>query len=94
MHSYADQLNYYVGDQIYLRDIIWPLIRNDVLIHSMNEGWFGETRKHLVNPYAFCGNGYDENDMPLYPPTLEECAGFDPSKLSVKFKFNDGILKI
>jgi hypothetical protein len=92
MHSYAAQLNYYAGDQIYLRDIIWPLIRNDVLIHSMNEGWFGETRKHLVNPYAFCGNGYDENDMPLYPPTLEECARFNPKEVSTEFKFNNGKL--
>jgi hypothetical protein len=93
MHSYADRLNHYVGDQIYLRDIIWPLIKNDVMIHSMNEGWFEETRKQLVNPYDFCGNGYTENDMPLYPPTLAECARFNPSEVSNEFKFNNGSLK-
>jgi hypothetical protein len=30
--------------------------------------------------------------MPLYPPTLAECAGFDPKNTSKEFKFNKGIL--
>ena len=63
-----------------------------MLVHSMHEGWFKETREKLVNPFSFCGNGYDENDMPLYPPTLKECAGFDPSLVDKKFKFDEGIL--
>jgi hypothetical protein len=58
----------------------------------MHDGWFKETRQQLVNPYDFCGNGYDENDMPMYPPTLAACAGFDPKSTPVKFKFNSGLL--
>jgi hypothetical protein len=92
MNKYAEQLNYYVGDQIFLRDVIWPLVQDTALVHSMNEGWFGETRALLVNPYDFCGNGYDEHDMPMYPPTLKECAGFDPKSVSKKYKFNNGEL--
>jgi hypothetical protein len=64
-----------------------------MLIHSMHEGWFGETRKKLINPYDFCGNGYDENDMPLYAPTLAENNGFDPKKSPPEIKFNNGLLK-
>jgi hypothetical protein len=92
MLEYRSQLNYYVGDQIYLRDAIYPLIKDSIMVHSMTEGWFGETRKKLVNSYDFCGNGYDENDMPLYPPTLAECNGFDPKTVSAEFKFNKGLL--
>lgn len=93
MLDYRKRLDKYLGDQLFLRDIIYPLVENSMLVHSMHEGWFGETRKQLVNPYDFCGNGYDENDMPLYPPTLAECNGFEPSKVSPEFKFNKGALK-
>ena len=93
LNSYTKELNYYVGDQIFLRDVIWPLVKGDAIIHCMNDGWFKETRQQLVNPYDFCGNGYDENDMPLYPPTLAECAGFNPGNTSKVFKFNKGLLK-
>jgi hypothetical protein len=92
MNSYTKELNYYVGDQIFLRDVIWPLVTNDAMVHCMHDGWFKETRQQLVNPYDFCGNGYDENDMPMYPPTLAACAGFDPKSTPVKFKFNSGLL--
>jgi hypothetical protein len=92
MLEYRSRLNYYVGDQIYLRDVIYPLVKDSMMVHTMTEGWFGETRKKLVNPYDFCGNGYDENDMPLYPPTLAECNGFDPKTVSTEFKFNGGLL--
>jgi hypothetical protein len=93
MNLYAEKYNYYVGDQIFLRDVIWPLVSENAMVHSMHEGWFQETREKLVNPYDFCGNGYDENDMPLYPPTLAECAGFDPSKVPEKFKFSAGLIR-
>ena len=92
MNSYTKKFNYYVGDQIFLKEVIWPLVQDSAMIHSMKDGWFKETRERLVNPYDFCGNGYDENDMPLYPPSLAECAGFNPKNISNKFKFNKGIL--
>lgn len=92
MNEYMLNTNYYTNDQVFLRDVVFPFVKDTALIHSMNEGWFGETRKQLVNPYDFCGNGYDKNDMPLYPSTLAECAGFDLSKLPSECKFNNGML--
>jgi hypothetical protein len=90
MQNIAKQLNYYTIDQVFLRDKIFPLIKNDCLIHSMNDGWFAETRQKLKNRFDFCGNGYDENDMPFYPPSLQECTGFDPKLLPIEFKFARG----
>ena len=83
----------YLVDQFYLRDIVYPEIKDTMLAHCMNTGWFKDTREQLVNPYSFCGNGYDENDMPLYGTTLAECQGFDPSKIDRKYIFDEGILK-
>ena len=82
----------YLMDQFYLRDVVWPEVKDNAMIHSMKEGWFGRTRVRLINPYSFCGNGYDEKDMPLYPPTLEECVRFSPAILTPEFKFDEGIL--
>lgn len=92
MREFSTKTNYYTNDQVYLRDFIWKHLKNDAMVHSMLEGWFGETRKRLANPYSFCGNGYDENDMPLYPPTLAEMAGFDQKNLDAKYKFDGGVL--
>jgi hypothetical protein len=91
MQKYQE-VHRYLVDQFYLRDIVYPEIKNSLLVHSMLDGWFGETRKKLVNPYSFCGNGYDENDMPLYGVNLEECKNFNPSNLDLKYKFDEGLL--
>lgn len=90
MREFATKTNYYTNDQVFLRDFVWPHVQENALIHSMHTGWFGETRKRLVNPYCFCGNGYDENDMPLYPGSLTEMKGFDAKKVDSKFKFDGG----
>jgi hypothetical protein len=58
----------------------------------MHEGWFGETRKKLKNKYSFCGNGYYENDMPVYPDSLAAATTFDSSKLSDEYRFDEGVL--
>jgi len=92
MNSFVSRPFYYTNDQVFLRDFVFPVVRYSALIHCMKEGWFGNTRNQLVNRYDFCGNGYDENDMPLYPPTLADCAGFDNKKLCKSFKFSKGIL--
>jgi len=85
---------YYLNDQHFLRDFIYPIIKNNTLLHDFNQlGWFKDTRKKLINPYDFCGNGYDENDMPLYPNSLENIRNFDRLKLDIKYKFNEGILQ-
>ena len=93
MKLYMNQPFYYTNDQVYLRDCVWPLIEHTSLVHSMKEGWFGETRAMLKNRYAFCGNGWDENDLPLYPPTMEEMNGFDRFALPEWAKFDGGYFK-
>lgn len=80
----------YLGDQNFLRDCVWDEVKNNTLIHTMQEGWFGSTRATLRNRFSFCGNGYDENDMPLYPPSLQECVGFDPKQVDVSYEFDGG----
>lgn len=92
MNKFVSNPFYYTNDQVFLRDVVFPVVRYNALIHCMKEGWFADTRQKLVNKYDFCGNGYDENDMPLYPPTLAECAGFNPKQLTDSCKFSKGIL--
>ena len=92
MMQFSTQTNYYTNDQVYLRDFVWPFVEKETLIHTLHDGWFGETRSKLVNEYDFCGNGYDEFDMPLYPNTLEKCAGFDPKNVDIKYKYNGKIV--
>jgi hypothetical protein len=92
MEIYKNKYPSYLGDQYFLRDIVWPDVSENCLIHSMSEGWFGETRKQLKNRYSFCGNGYDEFDMPLYPPTLGECKNFSNKNLGDDVKFDRGLL--
>ena len=93
MREFATKTNYYTNDQVFLRDFVWQSVQASALVHSMHEGWFKETRKRLINPYCFCGNGYDENDMPLYPGTLGEMSGFDTKTLDSKFQFDEGRMK-
>lgn len=82
----------YLGDQNFLKNHVWDIVKDDTLVHTFQEGWFGETRSKLKNLYSFCGNGYDEFDMPLYPDTLAKCVGFDPKNVEPQFKFDNGIL--
>ncbi len=93
MKYYMFTQKYYLSDQFYLRDHIYPVVKESMMIHSMDdEGWFKETRKQLKNPYSFCGNGYDENDMPLYAPSLEEMKKFNSKSVPLEYKFDEGIL--
>ena len=55
----------YGNEEDWLASELYPLIGGDVMAHN-NRGWFGESRKHMANPYEFVGNGFDENDWPLY----------------------------
>lgn len=94
MNDYMSKNTYYTCDQNFLRDFVWPSVEQNTLVHSMIAGWFGDTRNKLKNRFSFVGNGYDENDMPLYAPTLVECAGFDPKTVDKKYKFDEGIYDI
>lgn len=93
MNEFVQNPFYYTNDQIYLKDHVFPQVKDSAIIHCMKEGWFSETRKKLKNKYDFCGNGYDEFDMPLYPPSLDECINFNPSQLSTFFKYSKGIIE-
>jgi hypothetical protein len=92
MKYFMNHHKYYLSDQIFLRDVIYPQVKDDMMLHSMYEGWFGETRKKLKNKYSFCGNGYYENDMPIYPDSLANAATFDSSTLSEDCKFDEGVM--
>lgn len=92
MLNFSRETSYYTNDQVFLRDYVWPLVEKEAMMHSLNEGWFAETRKRLKNPFAFCGNGYDEFDMPIYPDTLAKFDGFDPKALGPQFKYDYGFL--
>jgi len=92
MKHFMFNTNYYTNDQVFLRDFVFPYIKNNVLIHSIGEGWFGETRNRLKNRYSFCGNGYDENDMPLYASTMAEMTNDHMASLTDKDKFDEGLL--
>lgn len=92
MINYMNTNKFYLSDQFFLRDYIYPIIKDNTLLHSMrDDGWFADTRKLLKNKYSFCGNGYTEYDMPLYPESLTE-QGFDSKKLSVEYKFDEGVM--
>lgn len=60
--------DYYTIDQVWLRDILWKMCNvNNCLIHGIKETkWMMETRNELKDPFMFIGNGFDENDNPLY----------------------------
>lgn len=61
METYAQNHTYAI-DQVFLKDIIWPIAEKDCLIHGFREtGWMKETRDS-----NFIGQGYDENDNIIY----------------------------
>jgi protein O-GlcNAc transferase len=69
---YAHNNNEYTKDQMWLRDVVWPYVENSQCLHDIKTNtWFAHTRSMLTNPFDFCGNGYNEHDLPLYAPNLE-----------------------
>jgi len=93
MNKFMFNTNYYTNDQVYLRDYIYPYVKETTMIHCMKEGWFKDTRLKLKNKYSFCGNGYDEHDMPLYPGSMKEFEGFDQKNLPASAKFDKGLME-
>lgn len=62
MEKYA-QHHFYTSDQIFLRDVVWNIAENDSMIHGVLEiDWMKKTR----DGNNFIGQGYDENDIPIY----------------------------
>jgi hypothetical protein len=62
MEQYGKQ-HFYTSDQIFLRDVIWPIAENDSLIHGFLEN---EWMKNSRDKNHFIGQGYNENDEQLY----------------------------
>jgi len=62
MEKYS-QHHFYTSDQIFLKDVVWKDAEKDSMIHGFLEvDWMMETRDKM----HFIGQGYNENDEPLY----------------------------
>jgi hypothetical protein len=62
MQNYAKH-HYYFSDMVFLREVVWQYAECDCMIHGFLEvDWMKETRD--IN--NFVGQGYNENDEPLY----------------------------
>lgn len=85
MTSYMMQCHVYGRDEEFLDKCVFPRIKDDCLFHCQGEGWFGESRHHLKNSCEFVGNGWDEEDFPLYAPSGSAQAGFDEERLMHRF---------
>jgi hypothetical protein len=57
----------YVVDQIWLAKVVWPIAEKDCLIHQLGKigEWFTDTRD--PKNQTFVGQGYYENNEPIYP---------------------------
>ena len=64
MKRYATQ-HFYLVDQFFLRDIVWPMAQNDSTIIGIHEDVEFGTSRVLVGKH-FIGQTYDENDNPVY----------------------------
>ncbi len=79
--------HFYTCDQVWLKDKIWPFVKEDCLIHghleneSVKKSW-----NNLKNPYNFIGQGWNEYEIPLYG--YDEDAKIFHDDLSL-FKFED-----
>lgn len=78
----------YGRDQDFLREHVHGLFANDALIHALGEGWFGDSREKLANPYEWVGQGWDEEDRPIYAPSEENFDQHDRFALPDSAKFS------
>jgi len=89
----AQNNHYYTSDQVWLRNCVWPQKQSTTLIHNTRSpGWFAHTRSLLKNKYSFVGNGYDENNWPLYPDRLIH--GWTNASLMETDRFDHGEMNI
>jgi protein O-GlcNAc transferase len=46
---------------------LWQFAQKDCLIHSMRDAsWFRDTRSNMENKFDFIGNGWTEDNKPMY----------------------------
>lgn len=69
--SYLNKMNEYsnkyfwTSDQVFLTDVIWPLAKDNSMIHGFREvDWMRESR----DANNFIGQGYNEKDEPIHNP--------------------------
>ena len=62
MDQYSNQ-PFYTSDQIFLAKEIWPIAQNDSMIHGYKEVEWMRDSRDIDN---FIGQGYNENDIPIY----------------------------
>ena len=86
MNEYCHQ-HFYTCDQIWLKEKIWPIAQNDCIIHGHLENKLvKKSWDNLKNPYNFIGQGWDEDNFPIYGYT--NTAEISHQDL-FKFKFED-----
>jgi len=57
--------HFYTSDQIFLANEVWPIAKDNCFIHGFKEvEWMNETKDNIG--YNFIGQGYDENEKPIY----------------------------
>lgn len=62
MKKYSEHHQYAI-DQVFLKDVVWPIAQNDCIIHGIRETkWMSENR----NVDNFIGQGYTDKDIPIY----------------------------
>jgi hypothetical protein len=67
MKNFINSSDWYYGkDQDWLASL-WESIKNDCLIHGIRETtWLKESRVEMKDPFNFIGNGWTENEKPIY----------------------------
>jgi hypothetical protein len=59
----------YLVDQFYLRDVVWPVLKDKTMVHGIKECvWMRENYKEVGRD--FIGQTYDENENTIYDPAL------------------------
>ena len=59
----------YLMDQLWLRDLVWPSLQNNVIIHGIKETmWMRNSYTKIGKD--FIGQTYDSNDNPVYDGKL------------------------
>jgi hypothetical protein len=59
----------YLVDQFYLRDVVWPVLKDNCKIYGIKEtAWMRETYESIG--MDFIGQTYSEDESPVYPGAL------------------------
>jgi len=62
MKRYSENHQYAV-DQVFLKDVVWPIAQNDCIIHGLKETDWINVGRNVDN---FIGQGYTSDDSPIY----------------------------